>query len=132
MNIYEWAKSVPDEIVDDIPWKIEAYRISLYLSDLCWTDTFIIYKSKRYTLADQLYRSISSISANIVEGYSRISQKDKVRFYEYALGSAREGRDWYFKARHLFPNDTYTERIAMLTSVIKLLHKMIFDQRNRR
>ena len=47
-------------------------------------------------LADQLYRSLGSIGANLAEGYSRGTGKDRAHFYEYALGSARESRDWYY------------------------------------
>jgi four helix bundle protein len=50
-------------------------------------------------LSDQLYEAVGSVSANLAEGYSRGTGKDRARFYEYALGSARESRDWYFKAR---------------------------------
>ncbi|MFQ5594528.1 MAG: four helix bundle protein, partial [Anaerolineae bacterium] len=48
-------------------------------------------------LSDQLYRALVSISSNIAEGYSRGTGKGRAQFYEYALGSARESRDWYFK-----------------------------------
>ncbi len=47
--------------------------------------------------ADSLWKmTVGSIRANIAEGYSRGTGKDRARFYEYALGSARESRDWYF------------------------------------
>jgi len=38
-------------------------------------------------LSDQLYRSLGSISANLAEGYSRGTGKDRAHFYEYALSS---------------------------------------------
>ena len=43
-------------------------------------------------VADQLFRAVGSVHANISEGYSRQSGKDQARFYEYALGSDREAR----------------------------------------
>ncbi|MBC7896698.1 MAG: four helix bundle protein, partial [Cytophagaceae bacterium] len=43
----------------------------------------------------QLLRAVDSISANIAEGYSRFSGRERARFYEIALGSAREAREWY-------------------------------------
>ena len=125
MNYSKWEECVFSEIKTDIAWKIEAYRLSLYLSDLSWKDTSMILKKRYFSLADQLYRSVGSVSANIIEGYSRISNKEKARFYEIALGSAREARDWYFKSRHLFPKDIITQRIKLLTSIIKLLQVMI-------
>src|SRR5690349_21830376 len=46
-------------------------------------------------VAGQLLRSLGSITANIAEGYGRGTGADRARFYEYALGSAREAREWY-------------------------------------
>jgi four helix bundle protein len=74
---------------------------------------------------------IGSISANIAEGYSRESKKDMARYYEYALGSARESRDWYYKARHILSDAIMTERVHLLTQVIRLLMTMVQHQRGR-
>ena len=83
------------------------------------------------SLADQLYRSLGSISANIAEGYSKGTGKDRARFYEYALGSARESRDWYFKARHVLGDEVVEHRIGQQTRIIQLLLTMIPQQRAR-
>ena len=83
-------------------------------------------------MADQLIRSSGSISANISEGYSRISNKEKARFYEIAFGSAREARGWYFKSRHILTPELATKRINLMTKIIKiikLLLNMIADRR---
>jgi four helix bundle protein len=129
MKFIEWEKTVPLEIREDVVWKMEVYRLSLFLSDACWEDTNFILSEKRFSLADQLYRSVGSISANIIEGYSRRSKKEKARFYEISLGSAREAKDWYFKSRHLLSDEKSYSRIKILTSIIKLLQTMISDQR---
>lgn len=130
MKFEEWEQIVPQELKQDVVWKIEAYRLGLFLSDLCWDDTEEILSTKRFSLADQLYRSVGSVSANIVEGYSRFSNKEKARFCEIALGSTREARDWYFKSRHILGMDIAYSRIQMLTSIAKLLQSMISTQRN--
>jgi four helix bundle protein len=83
------------------------------------------------SLSDQLYRAAGSISANLAEGYSRGTGKDRARFYEYALGSARESRDWYFKARHILGENVFHHRLELLTRIIQLLLKMIPQQRGR-
>jgi hypothetical protein len=38
MNYENWLKSVPDAITGDPLWKIEAYRLALFLADLGWRD----------------------------------------------------------------------------------------------
>lgn len=129
MKYDKWAEIIPIEMKEDVAWRLEAYRLGLFLSDACWKDTEKIIEIKRFSLADQLYRSVGSISANIIEGYSRRSKKEKARFYEISLGSAREARDWYFKSRHAISYDLSYTRIKMLTSIIKLLQSMITDQR---
>lgn len=100
MNYEEWIKSVPEALTQDTLWKVEAYRLAVFLVDISWNDVTRLLTDKRTMgLSDQLYRSIGSISANLAEGYSRGTNRDRARFYEYSLGSAREGRDWYYKGR---------------------------------
>lgn len=94
MNYGEWEKTIPDDITGDSLWKVEAYRLSLFLSDLGWHDVTKLMRDKRsMSLSDQLYRALGSIGPNLAEGYCRGTGKDRARFYEYALGSARESRD---------------------------------------
>jgi four helix bundle protein len=90
----DWLRTVPDAFKKDALWRHQVYRLALYLSDISWQDVSRLHTDYRTrSLADQLYRSLGSISANIAEGYSRSSNRDQIRFYEYALGSARESRD---------------------------------------
>ena len=130
MNYAEWEKSVPDVIREDSLWTVEAYRLSLFLADACWHDAKKLSKDNcTRSLSDQLYRSVGSMSANIEEGYSKHSSKDRARFYEYALGSARESRGWYYKARHILGEAVAEHRMEFTTQVIRLLIKMVPDQR---
>lgn len=133
MNYNEWINTVPSEIKNDSLWKMEAYRLSLFLSDICWYDITKLMKDRRtIKLSDQLYRAVGSISANIAEGYSRGTGKDRARFYEYSLGSARESRDWYYKSRHILGDLVLKNRLAFTTQIIKLLLKMVPNQRKYR
>lgn len=129
MNYKDWEKVVHPDIKNDVLWKIDAYRHSLYLEDLCWYDAKLLIHKKYFSIADQLLRSTVSVSANISEGYSRISNKEKARFYEIALGSAREARDWYIKSRHVLSAEISSKSIRLITKIIKLLLNMINDRR---
>ena len=130
MNYQEWEASVAAEIKADVLWRVEAYRLALLASDLAWQDVVKLAQDRRLLgLSDQLYRSVGSVSANIAEGFSRSGGKDRAHFYEYALGSAREARDWYHKARHALSQEVIAQRIHWLTQVIRLLLTMIPDQR---
>ncbi len=130
MNYGEWERSVPEEITGGSLWKLEAYRLGLFISDVGWYDVTKLMRDKRtLSLSDQLYRSLGSISANLAEGYSRGTGRDRARFYEYALGSVRECRDWYYKSRHILSESVSWHRIRLLTQIIRLLITMVPQQR---
>lgn len=130
MNYQQWLKSVPPEMLGDPLWTVEAYRLALFTAEIGWSDVTKLLQDKRtLDVSNQLFRAIGSISANISEGFSRSSGKDCVRFYEYALGSARESRSWYLVGRRVLPDQVLTHRLQMLTQIIRLLLVMIPDQR---
>jgi four helix bundle protein len=132
MTYEEWEQTVPEAITGDVLWKMRVYRLGLFVSDIGWEDvTKLMQDQRTLKLSDQLYRSLGSISANIAEGYSRSSGKDRARFYEYALGSARESRDWYYKSRHILNDSVVQHRIDLCSQIIRLLLTMLPDQRHR-
>lgn len=130
MTYKDWLNSVPSDIKNDPLWRMEVYRISVFAIDLACHDVSRLIRDKRtVSLADQLNRAVGSMSANIAEGYSRQSGKDQARFYEYALGSARETRNWYYQARHILTETVSTHRIQLTTQIIRLLLSIIPSQR---
>jgi four helix bundle protein len=130
MTYNDWIKTVPLEITGDNLWKMEAYRLNLYALDLAWSDVTTLRRDSRtISLSDQLYRAIGSVSASIAEGYSRQSHKDQARYYEYALGSARESRNWIWAARNVLAEAVTTHRLSLYTQIIRLLLKMIPNER---
>ena len=109
---------------------MEAYRLALFASDLGWHDATKLLGDKRtLDLSSQLYRALGSVGANLAEGYSRGTGRDRARFYEYALGSARESRDWYYKGRHALAGKVVEHRLGLLTEIIRLLLKTVPAQR---
>ena len=133
MTYEHWLKSVPDEMTGDCLWQMEAYRLSLFAIDLAWHDVSKLIRDKRTIgLADQLNRAVGSISANIAEGYSRQSGKDQARFYEYALGSARETRNWYYQGRQVLTELVSSHRIKLMTQLIRLLLTIIPAERGNK
>ena len=122
MTYREWLASVPKEITQDVLWRMEVYRLSLFSGDLAWHDATRLMQDRRtLKLSDQLYSAVGSISANIAEGYSRGSHKDQARFCEYALGPAREARNWHFEGRHILAEPVSTHRISLLTQIVRHL-----------
>ena len=110
---------------------MRAYVLAENLIHQSWDD--VVDLDKRYVMrgvASQLYRAIGSIAANIGEGYSRSSGKDRVRMYEYALGSTRECSVWYESARPMLVERSDL-RLATLTEIRKLLLSAIQRERSR-
>ena len=130
MKYAEWIESVPCEITNDPIWKLEVYRLALFADDIGWEDILKLSKEKlMFSVADQLHRSLGSISANLTEGYSRSKGLDRARFIEISLGSARESRDWYYKSRYVLPDEVIKHRMNLITHIIAMLTPMIQHQR---
>ena len=135
MTYEQWEAEVPPELTNDTLWKVKAYRLALFLADLAWFDSGKLGKNRRTAaVADQLFRAASNVSSNIAEGYSRGTGKDRARFYEYALGSIREARDWYFKSRHVLEAAVVKHRLSLCAELSRLVLKMVSNERlsNRR
>jgi len=125
-----WVADLPKTITDDPLWRTQVYRLALFLGDMCWSDVTKLHADKRTReLSDQLYRAVGSISANIAEGYSRNSGKAQAQFDEYALGSAREARNWYFLGRHILSERVFDHRADLLAEISRFLLTIIPAQR---
>ncbi len=118
----EFEKLAPPELFGDPIWRLPAYRIALFLSDVSQTDAAVLLKSSCPShIPGQLERAVDSIGVNIAEGYSRFSGRERARFYEIALGSARESREWYRRASKWLREGASLERAQLLTRIIKIL-----------
>ena len=69
-----------------MPVWIDAMAISIAIFDL----TSNLPRCEDYSLTSQIRRSVSSIAANLAEGFGRSTKLDKARFYVIARGSAFE------------------------------------------
>ena len=78
-----------------------------------------------FSVADQLHRSLGSISANLTEGNSRSNGLHRARFFEIWLGPAHECRDGYYKSRHILFDEVVRHRMGLLTQIISMLIPMI-------
>jgi four helix bundle protein len=134
MTYEEWLVKVPVSIRNDPIWKFEAYPKALLLYDLAWEDCEqLAYDVRGLEIVRQLIRSTGSISANIDEGYGRgIERGEYIQYLRYALGSARETRSWYYKARRLLEDALVTHRIGLCNELIALLVTAIKERKQSR
>jgi four helix bundle protein len=127
-----WERELPADITTDPLWTCKAYRLATFASDRFWDDLTQLAADPRYRdLADQLMRSLGGIGAAYAEAYSRRSARDRCRYYEYSIGSAREARDWTFKGRRVIGDERASTQLRLLTRIIQPLSKTITNERPR-
>ncbi len=88
-------------------------------------------KSEMFTLVPQIRRAVISVPANIVEGYSRSSKKEKAQFYTIARGSLTEVEyyiDFSFRLGY-FSEEEYSKLVNLREEVGRLLNGLIKSQR---
>jgi len=130
MTYDEWEASVPEVIRMDRIWRVQVFRLASFLAACAEADTrLLVDKPRALPIAVQLCRAAASVPANIAEGYPRQSAKDRVRYYEYALGSTEEAKTWYLSFRESIASNTLNERLALLRSITRLLLTMIRSAR---
>jgi four helix bundle protein len=127
----EWERGVPGAVSRDLLWKLHVYRAALFLLHCATRDARELRKRRREAIADQLVRAAGSVSANIAEGYSRSGPADRVRFFDYALGSARECITWYQAAADVFPLPLTEARQDLLGRIRGMTLRLISAQRAR-
>lgn len=128
-----WVDTAPLSLRQDPLWRMKAYRLAVFMSELAAADARVLASHPTFAgIADQLARAAGSVGANIAEGYSRGSGRDRVRLFEYALGSARETAHWYHMARaELSASIDLASRIDSLNQIKRLLLAAIPAERHR-
>jgi four helix bundle protein len=132
-SFQKWLEQeAPKVFTADSLWKMKVYRYALFLGNLAWYDvTKLMGDRCTVGLSEQLYEAVGSLGANLAEGYSRSSGKDRARFYEYSLGSARESRGWYYDGRFVLGDEIANHRMQYLTQIIRLLLTITPEERTR-
>ena len=112
--------------------RMRAYRVASELVEEVWNDAEKLrHHGATEKISGQLYAAVGSIAANLGEGYSHSSGRDRARIFEYALGSVRESMTWYEAARPLL-GDVVLTRLNDLEEIRRLLLAIIPRERARR
>jgi four helix bundle protein len=111
---------------------MRVYQFARDLVPECWIDCDKLrHHPVTQSLSAQLYAAASSIAANIAEGYSRSSGRDRARIFEYALGSVRESMSWYRAAEPVLGKPVVRDRLDRLEEMRRLLLAIIPRERGR-
>lgn len=79
--------------------------------------------NEQFALTNQIRRSVSSVSANIAEGFGRKSQKEKLQFFAIAYGSLLETKSFLYLAERLEYLDN--EKLHLLINELTILQKQM-------
>jgi len=112
--------------------RMRVYQLARGLLADSWTDAERLrHHPVTEKISGQLYTAVGSIGANIGEGYSRSSGRDRTRIFEYALGSARESMTWYRSAEPVLGTELVCARLDTLEEIRRLLLAIIPRERSR-
>ena len=91
---------------------LEVWREAQNLAVLVYKTTESFPANEQFALTNQIRRAASSISANIAEGFGRVSLNDKLHFYTMAYGSLLETKNFaYLSARLSYISEPQLEQL---------------------
>lgn len=102
-----------------IVWqKAHQFVLAVYRATQDFPDT------ERFGLLTQFRRAAVSITANIAEGYKKLSRADKLRFFNISQGSLEECKNYIILSRDLgyITENQYEELRIMIEESSKLLN----------
>ncbi len=125
-----WEAEAPDSLVRDPLWQLRVYRLSLFAAQRAADDAVVIASQPATSdIANQLSRAVGSVGANIAEGYSQRSGRDRARLLSYALGSAREALHWYRTVQGKLPSERISPQFDALDQIRRMLMSIIPKER---
>lgn len=104
-----------------------SYKNARRVAEIVWKTSKNWDHETLKTIGNQVIRSADSISANLAEGWSRYTKRDKINFFIIARGSAGETLDWIEKAfnRRLINPIDYSETKQLLLDLPKEINGLI-------
>lgn len=111
-----------ESFTDLIVWQ-EGHKLVLLIYEL--TKDFP--RAETYSLVDQIRRAVTSVTANIAEGFGRQTYKEKVQFYYLSKGSLAELKNFLLVAKDLrYLSESNFEKVSIqANSTDQLLQGLI-------
>lgn len=102
---------------------LKAWEFANKLAHMIYDATEKSPKDELFGLTSQMRRASVSVAANIAEGYTRNSPKEKLRFYNVALGSLTEVEYYidFASERCFYTDKIYSDLTALQSETAKVL-----------
>ena len=112
---------------------LDAWREAHVLVLQMYQETKTFPPDERFGLVSQMRRAVVSVTSNIAEGFSRLSYKEKVRFYYIAHSSLTEIQNQLIISRDVgfLSEESFTLTWAQSVHVHKILNGLIKASRLR-
>ncbi len=112
--------------------RLKVYQLALKFCDLVFATCKKFGHQYKRSIADQLERASLSITTNIAEGCGKKSRREKIKYFSYALDSAKECIPCLSVAhRQKQMSDEDNEKSRDLcTSICRMLAKLIQSVEN--
>lgn len=113
--------------------ELEAWQEAIELAVTIYKLTSTFPKSELYALTSQMRRAVSSVSANLAEGYGRHNHKEKLQFYKIANGSLLETKSFCYLAKRLdyISTNELDKVLVQFTTTQKLTNALIKSIREK-
>ena len=113
--------------------RYDVWKLSVDMTLNIYAITAGFPSEEKFGLISQLRRASSSVGANIAEGVSRLSEKEKARFLEMAFGSLMEVAHFTMLSRDLNfisikQNEEMKIQIFEISNKINLLQKKMLGR----
>lgn len=111
--------------------KLIAWQRANILAHLIYDITENFPKAELFGITSQMRRAVLSVCANIVEGYSRQTIKDRRHFYQMAVASLTEPEffiDFAYERKYI-ENDNYEEILKIAEEAAKILDGLVKSTR---
>jgi four helix bundle protein len=130
--LLQWETQQHNGITGDPLWRLNCYREALFLLEKTAEDVRELgLPMSQAATGEQLLTAVGSIAANIAEGYGRPTTAERVRFFSYALGSAREAIVWYEAHRQFADHARIDDRVTRLARIRRVLLGLLTRLRGR-
>jgi four helix bundle protein len=115
--------------------KLDVWQKAIDFADFIYSETRRFPNEERFGLTNQMRRAAVSISSNIAEGSSRMSQIDFARFIEIGTGSVFEvvSQAFIAKKQSFLPEETFHflyESAEELSRMLSGLRKSLLSTLN--
>ena len=112
--------------------RLEVWKESMELVKMIYDVTKSFPISEKYGLTSQLRRATVSISSNLAEGTSRMSNKDKAHFTTLSFSSAMEVLNQIIIAKDLeyLSDENYLEIRKSISKITNMLNSLRKSQIN--